>query len=163
LKLLSTSYRHAAWALVVAVVIVCIHAATPATAQDQPDRELLVIETSKGTYEFDVEIARTREQQSRGLMFRRTLGPRDGMLFVHAQPELVTMWMRNTYISLDMIFIRADGRIHRIENSAEPLSERIITSGDRVTAVLELRAGTAELMGIKPGDLVRHPHFNRSK
>ena len=69
------------------------------------------------------------------------------------------MWMRNTYIPLDIIFIRSDGKVHRIEASAEPLSERVIDSGDKVTAVLELAGGTAEKIGLKPGDVVRHSHF----
>lgn len=94
-------------------------------------------------------------------MFRRSIGNRQGMLFVHPEPRLVTMWMRNTYIPLDMIFIRADGRIHRIEAETEPLSERIIDSGDRVTAVLEIAGGLASKLHIKPGDIVRHPHFTR--
>lgn len=130
-----------------------------AAAQDPPRKERLVITTSSGNHTFDVEVAKSREQQSRGLMFRRKLGPHDGMLFVHEKPQYVTMWMRNTYIPLDMIFILPDGKVHRIEPSAEPLSERIIDSGEKVTAVLEVAGGTADKIGLKPGDTVRHAHF----
>ncbi len=94
-------------------------------------------------------------------MFRHSLGPREGMLFLHPEPRYISMWMRNTYIPLDMIFIRADGRIHRIEARTEPLSERIIQSGDRVTAVLEIAGGLSQRLGLKAGDLVRHSHFSQ--
>ncbi len=73
------------------------------------------------------------------------------------------MWMRNTYISLDMVFIRDDGVIHRIEARTEPLSERIISAGGQVSAVLELAGGAAERLGIKAGDRVRHPVFDAAK
>ncbi len=69
------------------------------------------------------------------------------------------MWMHNTYIPLDMVFIRADGTVHRIERRAEPLSDRIISSECPVSAVLELAGGAAERLGLKPGDHVRHPFF----
>lgn len=128
-------------------------------AQEGLRREPLTLVTSTGAHKFEVEIAETREQHGRGLMFRRSLGPRAGMLFIYDEPQFVSMWMRNTYIPLDMIFIRADGRVHRIEESTEPLSERIIESGDRVFAVLEVAGGTAAKLKLKPGDRVRHPHF----
>lgn len=142
------------------VFLLPVLSADTASAQDGLRREPLALETSTGTYNFKVEIARTRQEQSRGLMFRRSLGAREGMLFVHEEPELVTMWMRNTFIPLDMVFIRADGRVHRIEAMTEPHSERIISSGERVTGVLEIAGGVAAEIGLKPGDLVRHPHFN---
>jgi uncharacterized membrane protein (UPF0127 family) len=93
------------------------------------------------------------------LMFRTSLPEQTGMLFPFDAPQEVSMWMRNTYVSLDMIFIRADGVVHRIESRTEPLSERVITSGGPVTAVLELAAGVAARLDLKPGDRVRHPHF----
>lgn len=130
-----------------------------AASQDGLRREPLVVETSSGKHTFQVEIARSREEKSRGLMFRRSLGKREGMLFVHNEPELVTMWMRNTFIPLDMIFIRADGRVHRVEARTEPHSERVIASGERVAGVLEIAGGTAAEIGLKAGDLVRHTHF----
>ena len=145
-------------ALLVAILLVC-PISTPASAETEAEREPLVVTTSSGKHEFKVEVARTREQHSRGLMFRLSLGVRDGMLFVHEEPQFLSMWMRNTYIPLDMVFIRDNGKVHRIEASAEPLSERVIGSGEKVTAVLELAGGTAARIGLKPGDTVEHPHF----
>ncbi len=146
------------WFFAALLAAVCLNIGI-AEAQEPPKKEPLTVETSSGPHTFEVEVAKTREQQSRGLMFRRSLGPRDGMIFLHDEPQYITMWMRNTYIPLDMIFIYPDGKVHRIEESAEPLSERIIESGERVTAVLELAGGMAAKLGLKPGDMVRHPHF----
>jgi uncharacterized protein len=81
------------------------------------------------------------------------------MLFPFDAPHEIKMWMRNTYVSLDMVFIRADGVVHRIESRTEPLSERIISSNGPVTAVLELAAGAAGRLDLKAGDHVRHSHF----
>lgn len=83
------------------------------------------------------------------------------MLFVHKEPQFLSMWMRNTYIPLDMIFILPDGKVHRIEHSTEPFSERIIESGERVSAVLEIPGGVASKIGLKPGDMVLHPLFTK--
>jgi uncharacterized membrane protein (UPF0127 family) len=79
------------------------------------------------------------------------------MLFPYGRSQEITMWMRNTYVALDMIFIRADGVIHRIEAQTEPLSDRVIASGGDVFAVLEIAGGGSERHGIKPGDRVIHP------
>jgi hypothetical protein len=106
-----------------------------------------------------VEIADTPEQKALGLMFRTSLADDRGMLFPHKPPQEAAMWMRNTYISLDMVFIRGDGVVHRIEARTEPMSERIISSEGPVAAVLELAAGAAQRYGLKPGDRVRHPLF----
>jgi hypothetical protein len=140
-------------------LIAMIGTAGSLTAQDTKMREPLVLVTSTGEHEFKVEIAATRNQQSRGLMFRRSMDARQGMLFVYDEAQYVSMWMRNTYISLDMVFIRADGKVHRVEASTEPLSERIIESGDKVFAVLELVGGTAAKLNLKPGDVVRQSRF----
>jgi uncharacterized membrane protein (UPF0127 family) len=82
------------------------------------------------------------------------------MLFDFSPEQQVSMWMKNTYISLDMIFIRADGRILRIAEGTEPLSTKIISSGGLAKGVLEVIAGTAQKYGIQPGDRVAHPLFN---
>lgn len=121
--------------------------------------ERLEIVTASGVHPLDVEIAATPEKQTLGLMFRTSLPDNKGMLFPHDEPRELSMWMRNTYIPLDMVFIRADGTVHRIEARTEPLSERIIESGGPVSAVLEIAGGAAERMGLKPGDKVRHPVF----
>jgi uncharacterized membrane protein (UPF0127 family) len=135
-------------------------APVPLEAKMREDRLWLV--TSAGERAIDVEIAETPEQQALGLMFRTSLADDRGMLFPHPAPQELTMWMRNTYISLDMVFIRADGVVHRIEARTEPLSERIISSGGPVKAVLELAGGAAERLGLKAGDRVRHSLFRPS-
>ena len=119
----------------------------------------LELVTGGGVRTIDIEIAATPEQQALGLMFRSSLPDGRGMLFPHGKPEELTMWMRNTYIPLDLVFIRADGTVHRIEANAEPLSERIIPSNGPVAAVLELAGGAAGRLGLKPGDTVRHRYF----
>jgi uncharacterized membrane protein (UPF0127 family) len=121
--------------------------------------ERLELVTSTGVHALDVEVAATPEQQAFGLMYRTSLADTKGMLFPHKKPIELTMWMRNTYIPLDMVFILADGTVHRIEARTEPLSERIIASEGPVTAVLELAGGNAERLGLKPGDKVRHAIF----
>jgi uncharacterized protein len=92
-------------------------------------------------------------------MYRTSLARNTGMLFPYPEARELSMWMKNTYIPLDMIFIRADGTIHRIEAMTEPLSERVIASRGAVTAVLEIAGGAAARLGLKAGDKVRHPHF----
>ena len=117
----------------------------------------LEIVSANGAQKIIVEIADTPERQARGLMFRQSLAPSHGMLFLYPAPQEVTMWMRNTYISLDMVFINGKGRVHRIARETEPFSEELVHSGGRVTAVLEIGAGEAARLGIMAGDLVVHP------
>jgi uncharacterized membrane protein (UPF0127 family) len=119
----------------------------------------LEIVSKSGVHPFAVELAATDESRARGLMFRKSLPQGQGMLFDFKHDGPVSMWMENTYISLDMIFIRADGRIARIVENTEPMSRRIISSGGPVRAVLEVGAGTARRLGIAPGDRVAHPLF----
>ena len=121
--------------------------------------EMLTLSTASGEKLVDIEIASTMEEQMRGLMFRTALADTAGMLFPYTPPRELTMWMKNTYIPLDMVFIRADGIVHRIEVSTEPLSETVISSGGPMAAVLELAGGAAERLGLKPGDRVVHPLF----
>jgi len=137
--------------------LACLLQAGPASTEAL---ERLEIVTRNGVHVFDVEIAVTPEERSKGLMFRRELPHGQGMLFDFNGEGPVAMWMRNTYVSLDMFFIRADGRIARIAENAEPLSEATIASGVPVKAVLEVVAGTAKRLGIAPGDRVAHPMFH---
>ena len=88
-------------------------------------------------------------------MYRKELPDGKGMLFDFSPEQQISMWMKNTYISLDMIFIRADGRILRIAENTEPMSTKIISSGGLAKGVLEVIAGTAQKYGIAPGDRVR--------
>lgn len=108
---------------------------------------------------FMVEMARNDAQRARGLMFRQSMPQDQGMLFDFERDQMVTMWMKNTYLSLDMIFILADGRVHRIESRTEPESERTISSGVPVRAVLELNANVANRLGLRQGDRIVHPMF----
>jgi hypothetical protein len=120
----------------------------------------LEIVTKTGVHVFSVEMATTEEEKTTGLMYRKELPEGKGMLFDFAPEQEVSMWMKNTYISLDMIFIRADGRILRIAENTEPMSTRIIPSRGLAKGVLEVIAGTAQKYGIAPGDRVAHPLFN---
>ena len=120
----------------------------------------LEIVTKNGVQAFSVEMATTDEEKQTGLMYRKELADGKGMLFDFNPEQQVSMWMKNTYVSLDMIFIRADGRILRIAENTEPLSTKIIPSRGPTRAVLEVPAGTAQKYGIRPGDRVAHPLFN---
>jgi uncharacterized membrane protein (UPF0127 family) len=122
--------------------------------------EPLEIATKSGVQVFSVEMATTEEEKTTGLMFRKALPAGRGMLFDFSPPQEVSMWMKNTFLSLDMIFIQADGRILRIAENTEPQSTRIIASSGLVKGVLEVIAGTAKKYGIEPGDRVAHPLFN---
>ena len=114
----------------------------------------LVIETASGPLRLDVEIARTNGQRSRGLMFRTSLDRNSGMIFLYDGPREISMWMKNTILSLDMVFIGEDGRIKRIVANTTPMSEATISSRGPVIAVLELLAGAAKRLAIKPGDQI---------
>ncbi|MDH6259070.1 DUF192 domain-containing protein [Bradyrhizobium sp. BR13661] len=119
----------------------------------------LEIVTKNGVQVFSVEMATTEDEKQTGLMYRKELADGKGMLFDFNPEQEVSMWMKNTYVSLDMIFIRADGRILRIAENTEPLSTKIISSKGPARAVLEVVAGTAQKYGIRPGDRVGHPLF----
>jgi len=119
----------------------------------------LEIVTKSGVRAFTVELAANDEERSRGLMFRKELPEGRGMLFDFEREQPVSFWMHNTYIPLDMIFIRGDGRILRIAENTEPLSDRLVPSGGPVRAVLEVIAGTAKKLGIEAGDRVESPLF----
>ncbi|MET0528506.1 MAG: DUF192 domain-containing protein [Microvirga sp.] len=112
-------------------------------------------------HSFQVEVARNDADRAQGLMYRRSMPANQGMLFDFGRVEPVSMWMQNTYLPLDMLFVRQDGTIARIAANTEPLSTRTIPSGEPVLAVLELNAGTAARLGIKPGDRIEHPLFKR--
>jgi len=151
--------RNAAWSLVrgflAAILVFTVCAGPTRAASFQP----LEIATKNGVQVFSVEMATTEKEKETGLMYRKELADGKGMLFDFSPEQEVTMWMKNTYISLDMIFIRADGRILRIAENTEPFSTRIIPSGGLTRAVLEVPAGTAQKYGIRPGDRVAHPLF----
>lgn len=117
------------------------------------------IATPKGVVLIEVEVARTQEQRATGLMNRKMLPERQGMLFDFGSDQPVYMWMKNTYIPLDMLFIRSDGTIARIEENTTPFSERTISSGEPVRAVIEIGGGEARKLGISRGDKVGNSLF----
>ncbi|SRR5579871_179275 len=141
------------------VAAACLAASSP-TAHGA-ERQTLEIASKTGVHVFSVELAVTDEERARGLMFRRSVPEFYGMLFDFKRDQEVTMWMRNTYVSLDMIFIQSDGRIRRIAENTETESDKIIPSGGPVRAVLEVVAGTARKLGIEPGDRVASPILRR--
>ena len=117
----------------------------------------LVLKTDSGPHNFTIELATTPAERELGLMYRRALPGDTGMLFLYDHPQPLTMWMRNTFIPLDMVFIGANGKVHRIESRTEPFSTQIISSEGAVQGVLELNAGTAATIGLKAGDEVVYP------
>jgi len=157
-------FRVAQAAAIAGLVLTAPAAFLPVSAQN-PARESaaktepLTIVSKTGPKRFAVEVMRDDAGRSRGLMFRRHMAADHGMLFDFERTELVTMWMKNTYLPLDMLFIRPDGVVSRIAADTEPLSTAIIPSGSPVSAVLELNAGTAAKLGIQAGDTIEHPLF----
>src|SRR5262249_10639929 len=146
--------------LFVVVLLFLILALTaPAGRLAAQQLQPLEIVSKTGTHIFGGEMAVTPEEQARGLMFRRELPEMQGMLFDFHREQPTSFWMKNTYVSLDMIFIRANGRILHIAENTVPLSEAMVPSGGPVRAVLELIPGTAKKLGIAPGDRVVHPIF----
>jgi uncharacterized protein len=136
----------------------------PALAQDLQtfEQSKLMIETEKGKFPFKIELALTMPQMMQGLMYRTELAADAGMLFDYKQPETITMWMKNTYIPLDMVFIGADGKIVDFHERAVPRSLATIESKVPARAVLEVNSGTVARLGIKVGDIVHHAYFNNA-
>ncbi len=134
-------------------------AESPAVETSAAKTEPLGIVAKNGRHAFQVEVMRTDADRSRGLMYRRSMAPDHGMLFDFESLQTANMWMKNTYLPLDMVFIRADGSIARIAADTEPLSTKVVSSNEPVLAVLELNAGTAAKLGIRAGDRVEHSLF----
>ena len=132
---------------------------TLAPARAQEGTEGLVVVTATGPHHFSVEVMRTDAGREKGLMFRKNLPKDRGMLFDFKTEQPVMMWMKNTFLPLDMVFISRSGKVVNVAENAEPLSEAIIASDGPVFAVLEVNAGQARQIGVKPGDEVRHPMF----
>ena len=152
-----TNLRPFLAATVFALLCAFLASAPPARAQEL---EKLEFATRSGVHAFSVEVMRTPDQQARGLMFRRYMPDDRGMLFTFGRDEPVFMWMKNTYIPLDMVFIDRKGVVASIAADTEPFSERTIASGPPVWGVVELNAGAAAKMGLAVGDKVRHPFFD---
>ncbi len=120
----------------------------------EAQREALVITTKTGAHDFIVEIADNDQERARGLMFVRSMPDDEGMLFDFFTEQPVSFWMRNTYIPLDMLFIKADGTIDSIAKRATPLSDRSIPSKGPIRFVLEINGGLSEKLGVETGDTV---------
>ena len=121
--------------------------------------EPLSIVSETGTFDFMVEIADTPEKLTRGMMYRDDVPTNTGMLFEYDRQSTLSIWMKNTGVPLDIIFIRKNGKILKIEHSATPYSLRSISSEATAAAVLELGGGQALQLGIMPGDIVQHEFF----
>jgi uncharacterized protein len=122
----------------------------------------LTIESAGGPHKFAVEVATTPEQMIQGLMFRRSMAPDAGMLFDFKTPSMATMWMKNTLIPLDMLFVDAQGRVVNIHERAVPGSLDMISAAAPARAVIELNGGTAARLGIRAGDRVVFPIFGNA-
>jgi len=123
----------------------------------------LVLKTDSGDHNFNIEVATTDQERALGLMFRRSLPENGGMLFLYDQPQPAAMWMKNTLIPLDMVFISPEGKVHRIEANAEPFSTAVIPSEGDIVGVLELKGGEAGRIGLKRGDKVLYPGLTKGK
>jgi uncharacterized protein len=133
--------------------------AARAQAGPAPKLETVEVVTGQGHARFRVEIAATRAEQARGLMFRKGLAADHGMLFVYRRPQPAAYWMKNTLIPLDIIFIQPDGRVLSIARNARPLDQTPLPSGGLILGVLEIAGGRAAQLGILPGDRVLHRIF----
>lgn len=122
----------------------------------------LVIETATGAHRFTVELALDEKQRERGLMYRTEMAPDAGMLFFYPKEDEIVMWMKNTVLPLDMVFILSDGTVFDNALGAVPYSLEFIRSGGKVRAVLELNAGTVNRIGLKRGDKIRHALFGNA-
>jgi uncharacterized protein len=127
-----------------------------------PRQETIVIETNQTSLMLAVEIADTPGLRERGLMFRHRLAEDRGMLFLYEDVQPVAMWMKNTYIPLDMVFVRADGSIAEVVEGTVPHSLDTIQSREPVLAVLEVAAGGARRLGLRPGAVIRHSFFGNA-
>ena len=139
--------------------------AGPSLASEEVVRlpvEQVIVTTDRGDIAFATEIATSDDTRSRGLMFRRSMGEREAMLFHWPTPRLVSMWMRNTYLSLDMLFVAADGLVVHVQANTVPQSLDVLSAGREVSAVMEVVAGTAAKLGIRPGSRLKHRFFNGS-
>ena len=111
-------------------------------------------------HKIDIWIADNDARRQRGLMFVEQMADDAGMLFIYPQPQPISMWMKNTHLSLDMLFVSANGRVHRVVANTKPMSTDTISSEGDVLAVIELKAGSAARLNIRPGAQVIHPAFS---
>jgi uncharacterized protein len=149
------------WLLLVFGATASIASANDAATLDRifPRSALQIATPDARLHTFRVWVAEDDARRARGLMFVRALGEQEGMLFIYGEEQPVSMWMKNTYLSLDMLFVGADGRVERVVENTEPESLKTIESKAPVLAVVELKAGTAARLKIRPGARVIHEVF----
>lgn len=143
--------------LLVLTVVAALAGAPAGAAAAELKVEAMVIETASGPHSFQTEIADTDPTRARGLMFRRHMAGDHAMLFVWDAPIEAAMWMKNTYIPLDMVFIGSKGRIQQIVEQTTPHSLDLIRSKEPAYAVLEIAGGEAQRLGLHAGQVVSHP------
>jgi uncharacterized protein len=143
------------------LTLLLLFAALPAWGLETFTTSELTIVTAGGPQKFKIELALSDAQMEQGLMFRRSLAPDAGMLFDFKRPVPVTMWMKNTLIPLDVVFLDAGGRVVDIHERAVPQSLDQIAAKGPARYVVELNGGTAARLGIRPGDRVTSPYFER--
>lgn len=147
----------AALLLLAAAAAACAQTSQIAEPLENFPRARVAIASGDSRHEFDVWIADTPLRHAQGLMFVRKLDPRRGMLFLYDEPHYASYWMKNTYVSLDILFIAADGRVVNVIENTVPLSTDPLLSAESVSMVLELAAGTTSRLGIRPGDRLTRP------
>ncbi|MCD1634558.1 DUF192 domain-containing protein [Martelella mediterranea] len=145
------------WKMLAAAFLLLFGGLAVAQTEITFETSRLTLHTETGDHEIVVELAETEQQRQRGLMYRTELAPDHGMIFDLGQPRTASMWMANTLIPLDMVFIRTDGTVAGFYEEAEPGSKRVIASREPVKYVLELAGGQAQAYGLKPGDTVTGP------
>ena len=148
-----------------AVALTALTAAAHGVEECQPaperPREKLQVVTASGPHPFRVEVARTTEQRAKGLMCRKTMARDQGMLFTFDGETPIYMWMKNTFLPLDMVFVSRKGVVTAVAANTTPFSQELISSGGPAYAVIELNAGVASEVGIAEGARVEHPIFGR--
>lgn len=164
---------HKLWLSAICLWLLAFGTATADSARDEPSdakeldqifkRSTLQVATPDARlHRFNIWLADDEPRRERGLMFVKHMNASDGMLFVYPRPQTIAMWMKNTFIPLDMLFVASDGKVTRVVENTEPQSLKTIESGGMVLGVIELAAGTASRLKIAPGAQVIHPAFSAS-
>jgi uncharacterized membrane protein (UPF0127 family) len=143
-----------------AAALLWIALGAAATAECRDDR--IALRGDWGQVEFRIDLADTDETRTKGLMFVEKLPKFSGMLFIYPRPQQARFWMKNTLISLDMLFLDATGTVRSIHENAEPMSTALIEGGKGILAVLEINGGLSAKLGLRPGDVARHTAFGAS-
>ena len=149
--------------LAIAIALAIIILSWPGNSDNFSASKVAIVTKSGDAYAFSVEVAETDEQKATGLMFRKELPEKSGMLFINENEAVTDMWMKNTFIPIDILFINADGVIVKIHRNAVPESTSIISSDIPVKGVLEIGGGLADKFGINYGDLVLCQAFGTNR